>query len=182
MPARNTRVSFGWVSMVLHWSTVILVVFQFVIGVGDIDVFGDFEDTHATVGVSLLVVTVLRYVWRKSVPLPDWPPQLSSLQRRLVHLVEMTLYAMLIAKPVTGLLLLGADGEDAYLFGLIELPQLWPEDSDHEDFFEQAHFLSGVVLLAALACHVALALTKRLLPRMIPFGSARPTIGDDATP
>lgn len=169
MPARNTKTSFGWVTVALHWATVGLVVFQFVIGVGGIDAFGDFEDTHATAGVTLLVITVFRYIWRKSVPLPDWPPQLSPLQRRLVHLVEMTLYAMLIAKPVTGLLLLSADGEDAALFGVVELPQLWPEDSDYDDFFEEAHFLTGVVLLAAMACHIALVLAKRLLPRMVPF-------------
>ncbi len=158
--------------MVLHWATVGLVVFQFVIGAGGIDAFGDFEDTHATAGVTLLVLTVFRYIWRRNVPLPDWPPQLGPMQRRLVHLVEMTLYAMLIAKPVTGLLLLSADGEEAALFGVFELPQLWPEDSDHEDFFESAHFLSGVVLLAALVLHVGLVVSKRLLSRMVPVGAA----------
>jgi cytochrome b561 len=147
------------------------VIFQFTIGVGEIEVFGDFEDVHASAGITVLAVTVLRLVWRRMVALPPWPAHLTGPQRRVIHLVEMTLYAMLIAKPVTGLLLLGADGDEVELFGSVELPPLWPESDESEDFFDTAHFLAGVVLLAALVCHVALVVSQRLLPRMLPFAA-----------
>ena len=57
-------------------------------------------------------------------------------ERRLVHAYETVLYAMLFAKPLTGLLLLGADDEDVRIFGLVHLPSLFPESDPFEDLFE----------------------------------------------
>jgi cytochrome b561 len=158
----------------LHWATVGLVVFQFTVGVGELDVFGDFEDVHGSAGVALLAVTILRLLWRQAVALPPWPSHLSRAERRLIHLVEMTLYAMLFAKPITGLFLLGADGDEFELFGQVEVPPLWPESDESEEFFDAAHFVTGLVLLAAIVCHVALVVGRRLLPRMVPFLQAQP--------
>lgn len=169
MAVRNTSTGFGWVSKSLHWVTVALVACQFVVGVGEIEVFGDFDDVHGTIGTILLAVTVLRLVWRKVVPLPPWDPRLSRAHRRLAHGIEVVLYAMLLVKPISGLLLLGADGDDFDLFGRWEVPALWPESSFFEDVFEAVHFWSGVVLVAAILAHVALVVSKRLLPRMVPL-------------
>jgi cytochrome b561 len=58
------------VAKFFHWATVGLVVFQFTVGVGELEVFGDFEDVHASAGVTLIAVTVLRLLWRRAVALP----------------------------------------------------------------------------------------------------------------
>ena len=174
MPARNTSTSFGWVAKSLHWATVGLVVFQFTVGVGELEVFGDFEDVHGSAGVALIAVTILRLIWRRAVALPPWPSHLSSAERRVIHLVEMTLYAMLFAKPITGLFLLGADGDEFELFGQVEVPPLWPESDESEEFLDAAHFVTGLILLAAIVCHVALVVGRRLLPRMVPFLQSKP--------
>lgn len=166
----NSETEYGAVTKALHWSIAALIVFQFAGGIGGIE-----DDVHASAGLLVLVLATVRLVWRMTVALPDWAPTLSEFEKKLVHRYEMVLYAMLFAKPVTGLLLLGADDEDVHVFGLFELPPLIGESDSMEDLFASLHFWSGVILLAALALHIGLVMRHQLLlrdgllRRMLPF-------------
>ena len=97
---------------------------------------------------------------------------------KLLHWYEMVIYAMLFAKPISGLLLLGADDEKVEVFGLFELPPLIGESDRLEDLFESLHFWTGVVLLIALVLHIGLVLRHQLLlrdgllRRMLPFSES----------
>lgn len=107
--------------------------------------------------------------------MPDWAPTLSRGERIYTHWVERVLYLSLVAKPLTGLFYIGADGDEVEFPGYGELPPIWPESDYWEDFFESAHAWSGYVLLAAIALHVGLVLKHqlvnrdRLAQRMLPF-------------
>ena len=165
----NSETQYGLVTKFLHWAIAVLIAFQFAGGVAGIE-----DDAHATAGLMVLVLACLRVLWRLFVALPDWAPTLSRFERRLVHTYEMVLYAMLFAKPITGLLLMGADDDEVELFGVFELPALFPESDYFEDLFESLHFWTGIVLLIALALHVGLVLRHQfllrdgLLRRMLP--------------
>jgi cytochrome b561 len=70
-----------------------------------LDVFGD--DTlltvHVALGVSILVLAIVRLAWRRRSTLPPWAPGLSSFERKLAHRTEQALYALLFAIPLSGL-------------------------------------------------------------------------------
>ena len=94
MKARNGEHGYGWVTRTLHWSTVALVIAQFVVGYlmddegghgrgrgrgegsghgrgrgGDDEVIS-LLPVHVTLGITILVVAILRVFWRLSTPTP----------------------------------------------------------------------------------------------------------------
>ena len=173
MQLRNSAARYGVVTKALHWAVAGLLVVQFAIGFGG----GGDEDTHATIGLLLLALVVLRLLWRWTTRLPDWAPTLSGGERLLVHWNERLLYLCLLVKPLSGLFLLGADGDEVEVPVLGELPAFWPESDYWEDLFESVHAWSGYVLLAAIGVHLALVLKHELVNRdglagrMLPFTS-----------
>ncbi len=107
---------------------------------GDLDVL---LAVHVALGVTILVITLARLVWRRLTPLPPWAPGLSAGERRLAHGTELALYASLLVMPATGIVLLLSDDDDL----------LW------------LHVASHVVFYATLALHVGLVLKHQLVDR-----------------
>jgi cytochrome b561 len=97
---------------------------------------------HVVLGVTILVVTLLRIVWRRTTPLPPWADGLSAGERRLAHATETTLYVCLLVMPATGLTLLLVDDD------LLPL-----------------HVASHVAFFVALLLHVGLVLKHQLVDR-----------------
>lgn len=171
MQLSNSATRYGAVTKTLHWAVFALVAFQFATGLsGNVE-----DDLHGSIGIIILGLVAVRIVWRRLTRLPDWAPSLSSRERHVAHWTELVLYVFLIAKPLSGLLYIGADGDEVEFPGYGELPALWPESDAGEEFFAMAHAWSGYVLLAAIAVHVGLIARHTLLHRnrmahrMLPF-------------
>src|SRR5436190_22018410 len=114
LPARNTAAQWGWVSVTLHWVTVLAIIGLALVGsnMGDmhngpqkIQVFA----LHKSVGLTVLALTLLRLAWRlvagapAMVPMPRW-------QRLAAHGSHVALYALLLAMPLSGWLYNSAAG------------------------------------------------------------------------
>jgi len=108
--------------------------------------FGEGDDRllsiHVILGTTILVVTVFRFIWRRTTPLPAWASSLSHRERTLAHWTELALYASLIAMPLTGLSLIFISDD---LLGL--------------------HIASHIVLYIAFLLHVGLVLKHQLIKR-----------------
>ena len=180
MRLRNGEHGYGVVTKALHWLTVALLVVQVTLGyaveradallepLADRFFDGEAEGlvlVHAVVGVSLLVVALVRLVWRRTAGLPPWSERLTARDRRVEAAVEKVLYPALVTMPLTGLLLLLASGEDWNLGGDREWRSPWEIADD--DVLLGAHIASHLLLYAAVAVHVGLVLRRRLLPRML---------------
>ena len=77
--------------------------------------------------------------------LPPWSEHLSPRERRLVHVTERVLLALLVVVPLTGLVLV-ATGDDAWL---------------------PLHVAAHVAFYVALAAHLFTNLRPRILRRMV---------------
>ena len=97
---------------------------------------------HVALGVSILLLAVLRLLWRRVTVLPPWAECLTQAERRVAHWTERVLYAALVAMPLTGLLLLAGD-DDLLLL----------------------HVASHLVLYGAVAVHLGLVLRHTLSRR-----------------
>lgn len=104
-------------------------------------------ELHVLLGVTILVLGVLRVVWRRMTPLPPWDPRLSRTDQRIVHATEVTLLSLQLLVPVTGILLVAGDDDLVWL-----------------------HVAGHVAFFLALAAHLTMVLGKGLLPRMLPGG------------
>lgn len=97
---------------------------------------------HVLLGTSILLVAVLRLVWRRMTDLPPWAESLGETERRVAHWTERVLYVSLVVMPLTGLLLLAGDDD------LLTL-----------------HVASHIVLYAAVSVHVGLVLRHTVVRR-----------------
>lgn len=112
----------------------------------------DAEETipalHVALGITILVLGLVRIAWRRLTPLPPWDPRLTTTDQRIVHATEAVLLTLMLAVPATGLLLV-ADRD------LVAL-----------------HVVAHVCFFVALGAHLTMVLGRGLVPRMLPGGRA----------
>ncbi|MBC7800049.1 MAG: cytochrome b/b6 domain-containing protein [Gemmatimonadaceae bacterium] len=125
VPWRNTGSAFGLVSRYAHWAsaTLILVLmpmglFMAVLPEGspDRDVF---MAVHQTLGVTVLVLVLLRLAWLSRSPPAPLSAHLKPWERRLASALHPVLYALILALPVSGLLLSVTQGGPLEIYGWI---------------------------------------------------------------
>lgn len=61
---------------------------------------------HLALGLTIVLLAVLRLLWRRSTPLPPWAEHLSARERRLEGRLERAMLTLLLVVPATGLLML----------------------------------------------------------------------------
>lgn len=177
MRFRNDAGGYRLVTKVLHWTTVVALAAQFAVGYsmeraddlldGPVDRWLGGEDdmlliVHAAIGVSILLLAVIRVVWRAATPLPAWADGLSESERRIAKRVEQVLYWLLFLIPLTGLALVLVSGEDWDLGRREwEAPREWADD----DVILAAHIATHLAFFAAFAVHVGLVLKHQFVDR-----------------
>jgi len=176
----NSPQRYGAIAQLLHWSTAIFVVLAWVLGqtVDDLPkAVGLFS--HISAGLAVLAVVIVRLLWR----LIDKPPKsevtpLGIWLDRTALLAHLSLYALLIAVPIVGILAQFGRGNALPLFGLAEIASPWPADRAFARSVKEVHETLANVLLIVAGLHAAAALghhwllRDRTLTRMLP-GSAR---------
>ena len=179
------RNRYSTVSLVLHWLIAALVVTQILLiwahEATDGPISREFVNLHKSVGLSILVLTLVRLGWRianPAIPLPLETPRWQKLAARATHVL---FYALLIAMPLVGWAASSAAGRDILWFGLFEWPALpigggRPVARDLMD----VHELAANVLIFLVILHILGALKHHfidrdnVLHRMIPLIPRRP--------
>jgi cytochrome b561 len=177
---RNSTEGYGAVPQALHWITVALVILAWFLGQFD-DIFPKGAAraaslyVHNSAGLAVICILFLRLFWR----LVDPPPPIESTilgawldyAGKLAHYV---LYALLLAVPISGIVLQFARGDALPLFGLTEIPSPWTADRAYARSLKEIHeiFANALVILAASHAVAALihhwVLRDRTLLRMLP--------------
>jgi cytochrome b561 len=180
----STPTRYGTVAMTLHWLIAIAIVGLLIVGKymnglpnDDPNKFALYQ-MHKSFGISVLVLTVVRIVWRLTHPVPALPSGMPAWQRWGAHLSHFGLYALMLAIPLSGWALASSSpyGIPTLLFGAIELPHL-PVDNDEQTnaFFRETHDLLGNLMILLLIVHVVAALKHHFVDRdtvfrrMLPF-------------
>lgn len=190
MPLRNSAHRYGSVTKLLHWSVFLLLLFQYlaakimthigrdstVLGVGQ-----DFlYDWHKSIGLVILALMIVRLAWRSATPLPDWSPMLSEPERRLSHRLEVLMYLMLLAMPISGYLFVMAGNYGVRLFGAWHLPNPIGKRPELAHASLVLHVLFSYAVLVVVSWHVGHVLKKhcydggKFLQRMLPLSRATP--------
>jgi len=129
---------------------------------------------HKSIGLSIMLLMVLRTAWRATHPAPPLPP-MPRWQARTARTVHVLLYVCLFLQPLTGYLGSAFSGYPVKIFGFV-LPAWAPESEAAKDALSVVHLINSLVLVSVLALHVAGALKHalidhdRLLRRMWPWG------------
>jgi cytochrome b561 len=183
----NSTKDYGAIPQALHWLTVFLVALAWALGTFD-DVlpkggprdFGLF--VHICAGLTILALLIARLTWRLVDPAPpleatefgNWMGQWLDPAARITH---YSLYVLLVAVPVVGVVLQFARGDALPLFGLAEIPSPWFKDRAFAHNVNEVHEILAHALVALAAFHAAAALIHhwvfrdRTLVRMLPHSN-----------
>ncbi len=131
---------------------------------------------HKSLGVLLLGAFVLRLAVRLLARVPALPGHMKPLERKAAALGHFALYAVMLAMPLSGWLMVSASpyGLPTIVFGWFEWPHVPNVAANHavEEAANEAHELLAYFFMALIGVHVA-AVVKHakfdrinLLPRM----------------
>ena len=168
---RNTTSSWGSVARSFHWvlGFTILGMLAFGWWMNHFPPRPDrffYRNIHADVGYVVLLLTVLRLIWRGINPTPALPPDTPRWQRMLAHVSHGAIYAAVILVTTLGWAHSGAHTPDySSWFGLFHVPQITSPDKAAADAYEERHIFFAYVLLALIAVHLAAAAWHHFIRR-----------------
>ncbi len=158
-----------WASIAIHWTSVIVVVGLFVLGLWmvELNYYSDWyrtaPDLHKSFGVSLFVLTLFRIVWLKLKPAPSPIDGLTNREQKLARLAHKTLYFLLFSVMIFGYLISTADGRAIEIFNLFPLPAVIFDIDKQEDIAGIIHLWLAVILISLVALHAAAALKHHFI-------------------
>lgn len=171
---------YATVAIALHWSIAALIVLQVVLA-GRMEgrtpeAFAVFQ-LHKSVGITVLLLSLARLMWRLTHRPPPEPADLAPWERRLAAAVHWAFYGVMILMPLSGWIMVSTSriALPTLLFGAIPwphlpgLPDLAPAaKAAWNGAAKDAHHLiiDGAYVLFAL--HVAGALKHQLWDRRAP--------------
>ena len=129
---QQSTTNYDALSRAFHWLTAIIVTIAFTLGPeGFGRLMRDGIDPatrsdivwHETLGISVLVLTVLRLLWVAWRPAAPQVP-IASWMRMTAKLVHTALWALLLALPITALLTLGSESHPLTLLGGVRIDQM----------------------------------------------------------
>lgn len=180
----NSERDYGAISQALHWLTVFLVALAWMLGIFDDGLPKGWPRdaglfAHILAGIAILAILIARVVWRLIDPAP--PPETSEFGNWMgrwldpaARIAHYSLYFLLIAVPVVGIVLQFARGDALPMFGLAEIPSPWLKDRAFARGVKEVHEVLAHALVGLAIFHAAAALIHhwvfrdRTLVRMLP--------------
>ena len=165
---RNTADSWGAVARGLHWLIAALILAQFVIG----SIAEEMELTpakldlfvwHKSIGITVLLLAVLRLMWRMGNPPPLPPAGTPEWERRLAGLAHWAIYVLIFAVPLSGWWVSDASRVPFKAFFAVPMPDLIATDRALQESAAEVHEAFTTALLIVVVVHVAAALRHHFL-------------------
>lgn len=157
-------------AIALHWLMAVLIVGLIGVGVWMSDLKPSPQTIkiytwHKWIGLTVLLLAVVRLIWRAYRRPPPVPASLPRWQARAAGATQGALYALLFAMPLTGWLQNSAAGFPLTWFGLFKVPALIERNRDAFEWWQDAHETLAWLLMALIALHVAAAIKHHLIDR-----------------
>jgi cytochrome b561 len=174
------------VAIALHWLLALVILGAFAVGLYMTDLpFSPqrlkLYNWHKWAGITFLMLTVLRLVWRFTHRPPALPVAVARAmpgwQTRAYHATHHLMYLLFFAVPLIGWAYSSAAGFPIVWFGQIPLPDLLPANKALAELIKPFHQFSAFCLVVLAGLHVAAALKHQwidrdgLLLRMMPTRS-----------
>lgn len=183
----NTQTAWGSAARIFHWIGAALILFLVVHG-GWMTEFPPCEarfvhySRHASLGYGLLLLVILRLVWRLTTAVPELPAGMARWERIAAHVSHGGLYVLMLVAAVSGWALAGTFRRpfDTTFFGLVRVPGIVAtQDRGLHEQLEGMHGVFAWALAVLAIAHVVGAFyhlfVKKdgVMQRMLPVGIRR---------
>jgi cytochrome b561 len=158
---RNTSSSWGSLARGFHWLLGIAIIGMIASGwwMNHFPARADrffYRSIHADIGYVVLLMMVLRLIWRGLNPRPALPTDTLRWQRIAANVSHWALYAVTLLVAMLGWAHSGARTPDySDWFGLFHVPQITSPDKAAAAAYEERHIFFAYVLLALIVVHLA---------------------------
>jgi cytochrome b561 len=148
---------------VLHWITAALVLAMIPLGIVIANEWGGpmqewLYNLHRSVGALLIPIVMVRLVYRLVHPPLPLSPDIPHYQQLAAHAAHWTLYVLLLVQPFVGWIATSAYRAPMPMFGLFELPPIWPVDRALSGQLFVVHRALGIVIAVIATVHIGAAL------------------------
>lgn len=175
------------VAIAFHWAIALMIIGLIVFGIlmtnpNTPNRFMLYQ-LHKSFGIIVLILSVLRLVWRLKHKPPALPDGMKSWEMAAAKFTHIAFYVVMIGMPLLGWAMVSAStlpiGTE--LFWIIPWPDipLMPESKALEDVFKILHKNIGKLTIVLILLHVGAALKHHfvnndgVLARMVPFVKRR---------
>jgi cytochrome b561 len=152
----------------LHWLMAAMVLTMLGIGVAMVASLGDYHlllSIHRPLGISILILVVIRFIVRSVSTLPPFPETMSSQERLMAHASELLLYTLLFLQPLVGWAMLSAARFPIALFGSLHLFPILPHSDMLYAALRKTHTVLAYLLFLAFVAHFGAILFHTLIAR-----------------
>ena len=166
---------YGGVAISLHWLLALAIVASFSLGVYMHDLPFSIAriklfNYHKWAGVTILVLSLLRLLWRLThQPPPPSPRQLAVTpvwQQRAAKVSHALMYVLFFAVPLLGWAYSSAAGLPIVWFGVLPLPDFVPVNRDMANaLLKPMHAYAAFTLAGVVLMHVAAAFKHQFIDR-----------------
>lgn len=156
---------FNGLAKLLHWSMAFVWLLVWVLGYvavtwrDALNAHHELTIAHKALASVLLLLIVLRVLWRLSHRAPAYPASMSPLAQRLAHGGHLALYAIaLIALPLSGWFWSSVADKPIMLLWLVKLPPLVAPAPELYDLAKALHVNLAWGAVVLVLGHIAMAL------------------------
>ena len=168
-PPLTIAVRYSRIAVLLHWLLALMILGSFSVGLymADLPVSPTrlkLYNWHKWAGVTILVLSALRLLWRLGHrPPPDLP--MPAWQAKAAHLTHGLFYALFFAVPLVGWAYSSAAGFPVVWLGVLPLPDFVPVDKPLAEILKATHGNLAFALAGLVLLHVAGAVKHQFIDR-----------------
>jgi cytochrome b561 len=168
----NSTTAWGWPAKALHWIGAAIIIVLLAHGwwmthvTPRPDRLANYA-WHSALGYDLLVLIVLRLLWRWFNPVPELPSDLQTWERVSARLGHISLYVFMLVVSITGWLTATTFRSPMTkdLLGIAVPPIVTQVDRSVRFWLEESHKVLAYVLAAIVLVHILGALRHHLFKR-----------------
>ena len=184
MFSKDRHESFAGETIALHWILALAIIFMIPFGISlDGQPEGDAKTArvslHVSIGLLVLLVGLVRLLWRLNNGLPRPAGEHSAWQPRMARVVHIILLIAPIYMPIGGMMFALGKGYQIGLFGLTLVGASNSPPAGLEPIAHVMHGLGGFVVALTVLLHAAGALKHHFIDR---DGTMRRMLGRTISP
>lgn len=171
MQWRNSSNRYGHLSVLLHWIVALTVYGMFALGLWMVSLgyydswYHDAPDIHKSIGILLMMVMVVRLMWRFISKPPGALTTYSPFTRIAAITGHALLYLLLFALLFSGYLISTADGKPVSVFGWFEIPATLSDAGVQADLAGEIHLWLAWSVVIFSVLHALAALKHHFIDK-----------------